>query len=298
MGSLQLVTGKAIPGSIRKERSGSSHWRIGAGQPGTLAARMQTTAPSRPRRADAERNRSRILAAASELFAERGLDASMPELAERAGVGVGTALPRLPATRTISSGAVMAERLRWLAAEIEVAIEAADPWAGFTDVIWKGATLHVKDRAFHQCMRAALELPEVREARGRTLDGFQRLIERAQAAGAMRADVVAEDIPMLMAGVGLSRVAGPGRGVGAPPRGRHRRPARRGRPPAAQQAAQPRPARRHRARAALPALAGRSDLASTVDLIECAKSSAPLRAERSAKPTMSLPMKLAGSSTL
>ena len=59
-------------------------------------------------------------------------------------------------------------------------------------------------------MRAALELPEVREARDDTLDGFQRLIERAQAAGAMRADVVAEDIPMLMAGVGLSRAAGPG----------------------------------------------------------------------------------------
>jgi hypothetical protein len=104
----------------------------------------------------------------------------------------------------------MAERLRWLAGEIEVAIMAPDPWAAFTDVIWKGATLHVKDRAYHQCMRAALELPEVREARDHTLDGFQRLIERAQAAGAMRADVVAEDIPMLMAGVGLSRVAGPG----------------------------------------------------------------------------------------
>jgi len=106
--------------------------------------------------------------------------------------------------------AVMAERLRWLAGEIEAAIQAADPWTAFTDVIWKGATLHVKDRAFHQCMRAALELPEVREARSHTLDGFQRLIERAQAAGAMRGDVVAEDIPMLMAGVGLSRAAGPG----------------------------------------------------------------------------------------
>jgi AcrR family transcriptional regulator len=167
------------------------------------------SAPSRPRRADAERNRSRILAAASELFAQRGLDASMPELAERAGVGVGTLYRAFP-DKDHLLGAVMAERLRWLAGEIEVAIEAADPWAAFTDVIWKGATLHVKDRAFHQCMRAALELPEVREARGHTLDAFQRLIDRAQAAGAMRADVVAEDIPMLMAGVGLSRAAGPG----------------------------------------------------------------------------------------
>jgi AcrR family transcriptional regulator len=188
--------------------------------PGTLAAAMAITThthPSevklrghaRPRRADAERNRARILAAASELFAERGLDASMPDLAERAGVGVGTVYRAFP-DKDHLLGAVMAERLRWLACEIETATQADDPWVGFTDVIWKGAALHVKDRAFHQCMRAALELPEVREARGRTLDAFQRLIERAQAAGSMRPDVVAEDIPMLLAGVGLSRTAGPG----------------------------------------------------------------------------------------
>ena len=159
---------------------------------------MASTVSSRPRRADAERNRSRILAAASELFAERGLDASVPELAERAGVGVGTLYRAFP-DKDHLLGAVMAERLRWLAGEIEAALAASNPWSAFTDVIWKGATL-----------RAALELPEVREARDHTLDGFQRLIERAQAAGAMRSDVVAEDIPMLMAGVGLSRVAGPG----------------------------------------------------------------------------------------
>jgi AcrR family transcriptional regulator len=167
-----------------------------------------TTAP-RPRRADAERNRARILAAASALFAERGLDASMPELAERAGVGVGTVYRAFP-DKDHLLGAVMAARLRWFAGQIEAAMDAADPWAAFTDVIWKGAALHVKDQAFHQCMRGAMELPEVREARGRTLDAFQRLIDRAQAAGVMRADVVAEDVPMLLAGVGLSRVAGPG----------------------------------------------------------------------------------------
>jgi AcrR family transcriptional regulator len=170
---------------------------------------MTTTTQARPRRADAERNRTRILAAASEFFAERGLDASMPDLADRAGVGVGTLYRAFP-DKDHLVGAVVAERLRWLAAEIEAAAADDDPWAAFTDVIWKGAALHVKDRAFHQCMRAALELPEVREARGRTLDAFQRLIERAQAAGAMRDDVVAEDLPMLMAGVGLSRQAGPG----------------------------------------------------------------------------------------
>jgi AcrR family transcriptional regulator len=168
---------------------------------------MPTTTATRPRRADAARNRARILAAASELFAERGLDASMPELAERAGVGVGTVYRAFPDKDHLLS-AVMAERFRWLAREIDAAIEADDPWTAFTEVVWKGAALHAKDRAFHQCMPQAFGLPEVREARTRTLDGFQRLIERAQAAGALRPDVVAEDIPMLLAGVGLSRSSG------------------------------------------------------------------------------------------
>jgi AcrR family transcriptional regulator len=170
---------------------------------------MPTATTARPRRADAERNRTRILAAASELFAERGLDASMPELADRAGVGVGTVYRAFP-DKDHLLGAVIAERLRWLATEIDSASESGDPWTAFTGAIWKGAALHVKDRGFHQCMRASLDLPEVRAARSRVLDAFQRLIERAQHAGAMRDDVVAEDLPMLLAGVGLSRQDGPG----------------------------------------------------------------------------------------
>ena len=167
-----------------------------------------STAETRPRRADAARNRARILAAASELFAQRGLDASMPELAERAGVGVGTVYRAFPDKDHVLS-AVMAERFRWFAGEIEAAIETEDPWTAFTAVVWKGAALHAKDRAFHQCLPRALDIPEVSEARGRTLDALQRLIERAQAAGALRPDVAAEDIPMLLAGVGLTRSAGP-----------------------------------------------------------------------------------------
>jgi AcrR family transcriptional regulator len=165
---------------------------------------MQTTTSTRPRRADAARNRERILAAASELFAERGLDASMPELAERAGVGVGTVYRAFPDKEHVLS-AVMAERFRWLAAEVEAASEWADPWSAFTDVVWKAAALHAKDRAFHECLPQALDLPDVTEARRRSLDAFRRLIRRAQEAGALRDDVVAEDIPMLLAGVGVSR---------------------------------------------------------------------------------------------
>src|SRR4051794_35592577 len=109
-----------------------------------MATSSQTTPSPRPRRADAERNRARILRAASELFAEQGPDASMPELAERAGVGVGT-LYRAFADKEQLLGAVVAERLRWFAARLEDAAGAPDAWAAFEAAIWKGAALQVKD---------------------------------------------------------------------------------------------------------------------------------------------------------
>jgi AcrR family transcriptional regulator len=172
---------------------------------------MPSSASSRPRRADAERNRARILDAAAELFAQRGLDASMPELAERAGVGVGTVYRAFPDKEHLLA-AVIAARLRWFADKIEAAVRADDAWAAFAEVMRKGAALHLKDRAYHECMPDALALPDVRAARERVLDAMQRLIDRAQAQGVMRPDVVAEDIPMLLAGVGRSRSGGPGPG--------------------------------------------------------------------------------------
>jgi AcrR family transcriptional regulator len=170
---------------------------------------MPPLASNRPRRADAERNRARILEAASELFADRGLDASMPELAERAGVGVGTLYRAFPDKEHLL-GAVVAERYRWFAEQAETAAQADDAWSAFSQVLCQGAALHVKDRAFQQCVRRVIGLPEVREARERTLGAMQKLIERAQQQGAMRPDVVAEDVPMLLAGIGNSREVVPG----------------------------------------------------------------------------------------
>jgi AcrR family transcriptional regulator len=170
---------------------------------------MHPTTSTRPRRADAERNRARILEAASALLAERGLDASMPELAERAGVGVGTVYRAFP-DKSHLVAAVMAARFNWFAEQIEAATQADDPWRAFTDIIWMGAALNIKDRAFQECMPQMLGLADVRQASDRVLDGLGRLVARAQEAGAMRDDVVAEDLPMLLSGVGLSREAGPG----------------------------------------------------------------------------------------
>ncbi len=168
----------------------------------------RTTPSTRPRRADAERNRTRILRAASELFAERGPDASMPELAERAGVGVGS-LYRAFGDKEQLLGAVRAERLRWFARQLEHAAEAPDAWAAFEAAIWKGAALQVKDRALHRAAAETVVVEEFREAKAAVRAALGRLIERAQEQGTMRSDVRPDDIPMLLDGVGLTREAGP-----------------------------------------------------------------------------------------
>jgi AcrR family transcriptional regulator len=167
-----------------------------------------TTLSSRPRRADAERNRARILRAASALFAEQGPDASMPELAERAGVGVGT-LYRAFEDKERLLGAIVAERLRWFARQLELAAETPDAWAAFEAAIWKGAALQVKDRALHHAAVEALAVDEVVAAKQAVRSALGRLIERAQQQGTMRPDVAPDDIPMLLDGVGLTRQAGP-----------------------------------------------------------------------------------------
>ena len=171
-------------------------------------AKSPTTLSSRPRRADAERNRTRILRAASALFAERGPDASMPELAERAGVGVGT-LYRAFGDKEQLLGAVVAERMRWFADQLELAADADDAWHAFEAAIWKGAALQVKDRALHRASTDLDAHEEVRAQKARVRAGLARLIKRAQDQGTMRPDVRPDDIPMLLDGVGRTREAGP-----------------------------------------------------------------------------------------
>lgn len=132
----------------------------------------------------------------------------MPELAERAGVGVGS-LYRAFGDKERLLGAVRAERMRWFARQLEQAAAAPDAWRAFEAAIWKGAALQVKDRALHRAAAEAVAVEEVVEAKAAVRAALARLIERAQEQGTMRADVRPDDIPMLLDGVGLTHEAGP-----------------------------------------------------------------------------------------
>jgi AcrR family transcriptional regulator len=161
---------------------------------------MSTT---RPLRADAERNRERILAAAAEVFAERGLDVSLDELAAHAGVGVGTVYRRFPDKEALID-ALFEEKIDRAVELADDALEIEDPWVGLTTFIRGMCRMHAEDRGFKE---ALLQRDRGRErvaaARERIAPPALRLLARAQEAGAVRADLGPFDVPMLQLCVGL-----------------------------------------------------------------------------------------------
>lgn len=157
----------------------------------------------RPLRADAARNRAKVLEAATRTFGEQGVDAPIPEIARRAGVGIGTVYRQFPSKHDLLV-ALAAERYAWLAEQIERAASDADPWEGFTRVLWKAAAVQVADRSFRQVMREVATVPELEPLRLRVVDAIARLLERAQAAGVVRDDVTPQDLPVVMSGIGAT----------------------------------------------------------------------------------------------
>lgn len=159
---------------------------------------MATNATSeRPLRADAERNRLRILDAAAELFAERGLQVSLDDVAERAGVGVGTVYRRF-ADREALIDALFQARVEEF---IGIAKEAAadpDPWAGLTRFIELGAEFHGRNRAVKELMFSARDGREwVDRVRARIRPLVGRMVKAAQEQGRLRPDLHTLDIPMI-----------------------------------------------------------------------------------------------------
>ena len=151
----------------------------------------------RPLRKDAERNRLRILAAAAEVFTERGLHATLVEVAERAGVGVGTVYRRFPDKEALVE-ALFTERLDAVVGFAEQALAEPDPWAGLVSFLEQAAGLIAGDRGLRQIlMFASYGRNRVDQARARMLPVVSAMVERAQRAGAVRADLRPTDIPLI-----------------------------------------------------------------------------------------------------
>src|SRR3954465_4361278 len=99
-----------------------------------------------PRRADALRNRERVIAAAAVVFAEKGLDAGVPEIAARAGVGKATVYRSFPSKEHLVA-AVACERLAWITELATRALEAPDAGQAFERTVLAIAEQQAGDSA-------------------------------------------------------------------------------------------------------------------------------------------------------
>ncbi|WP_306337365.1 TetR/AcrR family transcriptional regulator [Streptomyces sp. KL118A] len=153
-------------------------------------------------RADARRNRERILEAAREVFAAQGIDAPMSAVARRAEVGVATLYRRFP-TRTALATAAFAEQLDVCAAAFDEALADPDPGRGLYALLEKVCATQVTDRGFATVFRDqfpdALDHDQEREC---AEEGLARLVRRAREAGQLRADFDPSDITLLLLAAG------------------------------------------------------------------------------------------------
>ena len=108
--------------------------------------------PERPLRKDAQLNRQRLLTAAGELFAERGLDVTLNDIAHQAGVGVGTAYRRF-ANKDEVIDAYFERKLDQVAELADAALKDPDPWRGLVTDVEDASALQMKDRGLMQIFR-------------------------------------------------------------------------------------------------------------------------------------------------
>ncbi|MFJ4920105.1 TetR/AcrR family transcriptional regulator [Streptomyces sp. NPDC088725] len=160
-------------------------------------------------RADAERNRDRITAAARRLYATEGLGVSMASVAREAGVGKAT-LSRRFATREDLITAVFADRMDAYAAAVAEALADPDPWHGFTRYIEAVCAMQAADRGFADVLTMTFPAAKPLEARRtEAYNGFLDLIARTQATGHLRADFTSQDlVVLLMANAGVVAATG------------------------------------------------------------------------------------------
>ncbi len=152
---------------------------------------------SRPLRKDAERNRQAILVAARELFADRGLDVSMDEIARRAVVGVGTVYRRFP-DKAVLIDALFEDRLETLVDITRQALEREDPWEAVGWFMERYVSLLVEDRGLRELLLTSpLGENRAQRARGRIKPLADELLRRAQDTGDLRPDVVGTDLALL-----------------------------------------------------------------------------------------------------
>jgi AcrR family transcriptional regulator len=155
----------------------------------------------KPLRADARRNRERIVRAAAAQIAKQGLDVQMEDIARAAGVGVGTIYRHFPTKQALIDALWDDKRARMIGVARE-ALENPDPWGSVVDLFTLGMAMQVDDRGWSQAfgikphgITEAAAAPELREATNAILD-------RAHAAGVVRDDFGFDEVGEVFCAMG------------------------------------------------------------------------------------------------
>ena len=167
-----------------------------------IAAPEDTAAAAKPLRRDAELNRQKILLAATEVFALRGLDVTLDDIADHAGVGVGTVYRRFP-NKDVLIEALFENKIEEIVSRAEEAAAGPDPWEGLVGFLRNAVMAQARDQGLRQVMHDYNHGAErVAQSRARLTAPVVRMIDGAKAQGSLRSDFELTDFPVVLGMVG------------------------------------------------------------------------------------------------
>jgi AcrR family transcriptional regulator len=171
-----------------------------------------TPRPAGQLRADARQNRARLIAAATEAFAEKGADAPLEDVARRAGVGIGTLYRHFP-TRLDLQAAVFRSQVSAVCRQGDALLEEASPEDAFAAWIRALAAYLVTKRGLSRALIEAVgvESELMTSCWVAMRETTERLLVKGQQAGVIRRDVTAMDVMRLVHGVAVSTEKEPDR---------------------------------------------------------------------------------------
>jgi len=162
-------------------------------------------------RADARRNRERIMSSGRELFARQGPQAQMDEIAAHAGVGIGTVYRHFPTKEALLT-AMVRDRFQEFAEIARRAEDIADPLEALESVMRRSGEAVEGDMGFQLAMMGSdeLEWEGIEQEKAALAEVLTRIISRAIAAGVVRDDYTFEDFGMVMCGITSTMYYKPG----------------------------------------------------------------------------------------
>lgn len=160
-----------------------------------------STEDGRSTRKDSVRNRARLIAAAREVFAERGFGATLDDIARHAGVGTGTAYRHFPNKQAVAA-VVLADATEQIGRDARAALDVVDPWAALTTFFELTAARQATDRGLYETLTGQGNDEEQARIWPEIIAAVTELFERARSARVIRADAAPQDIAAIFALLG------------------------------------------------------------------------------------------------